>query len=279
MKPAGDDLKALYEKACTTEDSGHFNDALALYDEVLRRGAEEPEHPGIVGDALLGKADCLRVLKRFDEAVAACDDFEQRSSDPTDTLRRRKLAEAHFHKIKSLIGLNRTADALAVCEKALVALGDASEPDLREPTARLLFEKGDLLYEMHRPAEALAIFEQLLVYLRSETGDPFLEWIARALNAKGAALDALDRREEAIDAYDAMLAREGVGHLLMADTMMSKAKSLVVLQRRDEAVAAFDRLIEYCRENARYMMGDDYRKWALHQVGGEAMTQRGLLLE
>ena len=74
-----------------------------------------------------------------------------------------------------------------------------------------------------------------------------------------------------------MLARDVGNLLLVADTLMARAREVAALGRREEAIAAFERVSAYCWEKARYLMGDDYRRWALLQLGGEARAQKELL--
>ena len=59
-----DPVDALYEEAEQTLDDGEFEDALSLFEDVLR---EDPEHWG----AALRRAECLHLLWHTDEALEA----------------------------------------------------------------------------------------------------------------------------------------------------------------------------------------------------------------
>jgi len=270
---------------------GRGDDAVALYDEVVRRLDDSPiaGAEGLAGDALLAKVECLRDSKRFDDAISLCDSLELRlaggraATAPATAAERRQLARARLLKARSLIALRRSAEALALCDAAVARALPASEPDLGLTVLELLFEKGSVLYDAQRFAEALSAFDELLRRLPPATGadahDASRAWAARGLNAKGATLAALDRRAEAVAAFDAVLEQAPDNELLLADTLLAKGDNLVALGRREDAIETFNRTIAYCQKQASYRMGDDYVGWALRRVAGDAVKRRKELEE
>ncbi|TMQ55457.1 MAG: tetratricopeptide repeat protein, partial [Candidatus Eisenbacteria bacterium] len=64
MTQESDRLEALAAEADTALEDGEYEIALGLFEDLLR---QDPEHWG----ALLGRAECLHLLWRTDEALKA----------------------------------------------------------------------------------------------------------------------------------------------------------------------------------------------------------------
>ena len=127
------------------------------------------------GFALRERANALRYLGRFGEALAALDEAEPRfdgspAGDPFD------LAIARYIRGSVLVQMERAADALPLARAAAEVFRDYGD-ERRELSALLL--EGACLHTVTRHAEALETFERVIA-------------LARQLNDRGLLADALE---------------------------------------------------------------------------------------
>ena len=119
-------------------DAGRYDEALAQYEDLL---AKAPE--GFADVPVVGKAQCLEALKKFDEALAAFDAFAQ--ANPKSYL----ALTAQLGAARCLAEAGKKDEAL----KRLAALKDANKDD-DVATARV--DATEALVSRYTPSAALA---------------------------------------------------------------------------------------------------------------------------
>lgn len=229
----------LVEKGLALHRGGAIAEAVALYDEALRRdpgNAEAPYYLAVIacrqgrfadGVALARQALAaapgsgrthnilglaLHRLGRREEALIRF--IEATSLAP-------ELAEAHGNRGVLLDELGRHSDALACFERAL-ALNANSAVDW--------CNRGIALRSLRRHAEALASFDRALA-LKPEA--------AEIHHNRGVALSALDRAEEALESFERAIA----GAPGFAEAHAERGRVLNGLGRFEEALASHDRAL------------------------------------
>jgi tetratricopeptide (TPR) repeat protein len=176
----GDLAWALYMKGVTLEHLGRSEEAIAVYDEVVRRFGEAPKYElrAEVAAALVSKAYMLQQLERFDEAAAIYDDVVQRLGEDSNPVRR---------KIARFV-TRYAAAALALTAKRMWREGQ--EPKARQllsgARARLRFASsydrakrlalaGYIAFLLSEEAEAKAHISKALRLNAEEAGDYLLD--------------------------------------------------------------------------------------------------------
>jgi tetratricopeptide (TPR) repeat protein len=242
--------RALLNKGVRLGALNRSEDAIAAYDEVVRRfgDATEPEMRERVAKALRNRGVRLGALNRTEDAIAAYDEVLRRFGDATETALRDQVAKALFNKGNSLGALNRIEDAIAAYDEVVRRFGDATESALREPVGMALFNKGDSLGALNRSEDAIAAYDEVLRRFGNATEPTLRKQVVKALFKKGVSLGDLNRSEEAISAYDEVLRRVGDASEpaldeAVARALVNKGVSLAALNRAEEAIAAYDEVL------------------------------------
>ncbi len=152
----------------------------------------------------------LRNLRRFEEALAACDKALRLKPD---------YREAHVNRGLALLSLQRREEAVAAFGAALALNGDF---------VTALKYRGDTLSELGRFEQAIADFDRLLALTPGDVS---------TLNNRGLALIELKRADEALASFDRALALAPD----FAEIINSRGTALRAMARSDEALACFAR--------------------------------------
>lgn len=191
--PPPEQLVKALEQALTTHRTGHLQEAVAAYRDVLR---EDPLQPAALH--CLGIA--LGQLREFEQALTVLAKAIELS--PEDPLIR-------VHHGNAMWGLRHAEEALSSYDQAI---------SLDPLTADAHSNRGKVLNELGRPELALDSLDRALA-LAPRNAD--------ACNTRGCALAALGRDVEALDSYDQALA------INSAFTEARWNKSLVLLRQGD----------------------------------------------
>ena len=242
--------RALFRKGYVLSELNRSEEALAAYDEVLRRFGEATELPlrERVARALVNKGHRLGNLDRGDEELAVYGEVLRRFGEATEMSLCEQVARALVNKGYRLVSLNRNEEALAAYDKVLRCFGEASELPLREQVAKALVNKSIILGVLNRSEEELAVYDQALNRFGEATDEPLREQVARALVNKGNRLVSLNRNEEAVVVYNEVLRRFGEDaelplHERAAKALMNKGITLGNLKRNEEALVAYDEVL------------------------------------
>ena len=242
--------KALVNKGVALAELNRSEEAVALYDEVLRRFGESSELAlrERVARALVNKGVRLGKLNRGEEEIAVYDEVLHRFGEASEHPLRQQVAMALVNKGLTLGELNRREEAIAVCDEVLRRFGEASEPGLHEQVAGALVNKGVRLGELNRREEAIAAYDEVLRRF-GEANEPALrELVAQALVNKGVTLGALKRSEEEIAVYNELLRRFGESSEPALREQVARALFYTgltqgELNRSEEAIAAYDEVV------------------------------------
>jgi tetratricopeptide (TPR) repeat protein len=273
------------QSALRDHRAGRLRDAVAVYEDLLRRDPSDADVMQLLGVALgqlgehedaarllagsldvkpdrpsvlLNLAQALRSLDREEEALRCCD--RALSLD-------RSLAGAHRMRAASLTKLGRGQEGLA-------SYGEAVRLAPSDPAA--LTDLGNALDEAGRPRDALDCFLRAIALNPSLAGAHYdhgrisarlgnhaqaLQSFERALalqpqnpilhNNRGNALKELGRLPEAVQSFTLALAIEPGN----PDTLHNRAVVLVLLGRYAEALADYDDLLARVPENAPDLIG------------------------
>ena len=249
--------KALVSKGYRLGTLNRNDEAVATYDEVLRRFGEstEPSLRVHVARALVNKGITLGTMNRSEEAIATHDEVIRRFGDATEQALLDLVARSLVNKGYSLGSLNRNEEAVATYDEVLRRFGENTEPSLREDVARALVNKGITLGTMNRSEEAIATHDEVIRRFGDAAEQTLLDLVARSLEHKGYRLGRLNRGEEAIATYDELLGRLGEATELglreqLARTLVNKGYRLGILNRNEEALAIYDEVLRRFSEAA-----------------------------
>ena len=160
---------ALLHRGWALRDAGFPEEALKVWSEVAGRFGGEAPLRKTVARAVFDRAYVLHELRRWEEAVAACDDFLRRADDGQPPL---VVAAALLYKAMGLAALRRPDRALAACEEMVDRFGAAEPEPVRREVAAALALKGDILSRRGALEEALEAFEEAAARVRLGTGRP-----------------------------------------------------------------------------------------------------------
>ena len=193
---------ALFYKGVILKSLGHTEDAIAVFDDLLRRF-------GGVQESVLERLTRPGWLKKSEGADAGSQEEESRE----------QVAWALFNKGVALGSLGRTTDAIAAYDDLLGRFAgimggstgglvrpkwmktdpqpDPTNPEqvlVREQVAWALFNKGVSLGTLSRIKEALATYDELLSRFSQSREQDVQEQVARALINRGVLESALQER-------------------------------------------------------------------------------------
>jgi len=268
--------RALFNKAVALGILGRSEEALAAYEEVVRRFGEanEPALREQVAKALFNKGVRLGALGRSEEEIAVSEEVVRRFGEATESALREQVAKALFNKGVALRESGRSEEAIAVYEEVVRRFGEANEPSLREPVAKALLNRSVMLCALGRYREAIAVSEEV-VRRFGETTEPALrEQLARALFSQGVALGELGRSEEEIAVYKEVVRRfgEATGAALreqVAKALFNEGVALGELGRSEEAISLYDEVVRRFGEATEP---------ALCERVAKALTNKGVAL-
>ena len=241
---------ALLDKAASLNRRERLEDALSVYDEIVRRFGEN-DSPDIleqVAKALMYKGVALRIFGRFEEVLATCDEVVYRLGAKDSPALLGYVAKALVYKAATLGLRRRPEDALITCAEVVRRFGASDVPILREQVADAYLYRGFALDELNRPEQAVAAFDEALRRY-GEIGSPdTVESIALALVSKGNALSGLNRADEALSVFDDVEHRFGerdtsTCRSLIAKAVLGKGNALNALNQPEEALAAYKEVI------------------------------------
>ena len=241
--------RTLFERGCGLSRQDRAPDALAVFEEVVRRfcEGEVPALVEVVAKALANKGAKLHALGRHEEALAAYEEAlcRFRGSDAPEFLE--GVAKTLVNKSIALDALGHQEDALAVCEEALRQFGGSDAPALLEAGAKALLCKGITLAELGRPNEALTAYEEVLRRFGERETPALLADVAQALVNKGTTLGILERPVEALATFEEALrlfrGDDVQLQLEQARALVNKGVVLLSLNRPEEALAANEEIV------------------------------------
>ncbi len=209
---AESDHAAMLQSALTFHQQGHFDEAEALYREILRL---QPCH----FNALQLLATIAAQKNNSADAVALFDRALKINPDHASSLNNRGNA---------LKELRRYEEALLSYDKAL-----ARKPDYAEAHCN----RANTLKELKRYEEAVASYDLAITFM-PDYADNYYN--------RGIALQELSRYEESVASYERAIARKPD----YAEAYFNQGAALRELKRYEEALLCYDKLLVIQTDNA-----------------------------
>lgn len=173
---------ALFNKGVVLAQLGRAEEAIAAYDELVRRSGASPGQ-GLRDSAvraLFNKGASLIELERREEAIAVYDELVGRFADAEDPSVTVAIGKALINKGIALAELNRLAEAIAVLDEVASRWGDSPDPNLRERAARALLNKASALAHLRHREMALTTYEEILTRFGKDRDPIVREHVALA---------------------------------------------------------------------------------------------------
>ena len=276
VSPAPSAARELLGRALALAEGGRLQDAVAAWDEVVRRFGESDKPADLeqVSLALVNKGKALGGLGRAEEALAVLDGVVQRFGTGNGEGHSLAVATALAGKGGMLSSLNRHTEALATWKEVARRFGKSRVPTLEALVANALVGTAVALNALNRHGEALEACDEVLERV-GKSGSPALHAeLASAMVGRGHALIALDRADEAINAWSAVVERFGRSDSPRIGEQVASAHAnigtgLFQSGRLEEALAAFDGVVR------NYMASDVP---ILREVVARCFVNRGNVL-
>ena len=243
--------QTLYKRAFAFTDRGHVPEALAVWDELVRRFGDSDAQPELeyVAIALLNKGIALGTMKRPYDALAAWQEVVNRFESSEGEIFQSTVARAHVSRAAMLGTLNFPDDALAICNSVLDRFTATDSPMVLAEVANALSCKGATLAQLNRPTEAVTTWDEVVQRFESRDEPAIQRQVALALLAKGEFLSGSNRPREALDAWNELEQRFASSDIppirnFAATALHHKGATLIQLNRLDEALVAHDDVVE-----------------------------------
>ncbi len=242
--------KALFDKAVALGKQERVEEALAVYNEVVRRfgGSRTPDLLKTIAMTFINKGVMLEMLNRMGEALTVYDEVMHRfdGSQAPDLLE--MAAVALVNKGTVLGMLDRPEEALTAYDEAIHRFGEGQTPILPGTIAKALANRGVALSRLNRQEEALTVYDEVIHRFGDSRAPDLPKMTAVALVNKGIALGMLNRLEEALAVYDEAIRRFDASQApdlleMTAVTLVNKGIVLDKLNRLEEALTAYDEAI------------------------------------
>ncbi|MCY3872934.1 MAG: tetratricopeptide repeat protein [Rhodobacteraceae bacterium] len=245
------EAEVLVSEGIEIANRGHVFEAMALWDEVIRRlkSSNSAEDLVTVAAALNNKGMALHLLRRGEKAVAVWDEVVRRFGSSQVPEHISAAAIALSLKVFVLRDRGQTKEALAVCEELLQCLEQDSAPRSTVEIAGVHHALGLYFRDLDRPEKALRIWDELVQHC-GESDDPEItEQVGAVLQNKGALLVKSNRLTEALATWDDVIERFGVrgssaDSAVVAIAMTNKGTTLLGLNRIEEALEVWAEVVE-----------------------------------
>ncbi|HEY7951134.1 MAG TPA: AAA family ATPase [Solirubrobacterales bacterium] len=231
----------------TLNDLDRRGEALAVYDEVVRKYGDDPALREQAAAAMVNKGVTLTKLGRRPEAVATYEQVVVRFDESPEIGLREQVAKALVGKGVALGESSEFGLATAAFGQVLERFDTAEEPVLRTQVAAALVGMGHVLSSADMPAEAIETYNKVVSRFGEAPETGLRQLAAEALGNKGLALAAMGRLEDAMEAYEEVIWRyddsneEGLRRLT-AGAHYSLGLTLTTLGREREAIRAFEQI-------------------------------------
>ena len=243
--------QTLYHQAFALTDKGHAPEALAVWDELVRRFGDSDSQPELeyVAIALINKGVALGTMKRHNDALSAWQEVVNRFESSDGEVFHGAVARALVNRASMLGTLNFPEDAMAICNSALDRFTATDSPAVLAEVAAALYWKGMAFAQLNRPVEAFATWDEIVQRFGPSDEPAIHRQVASALLAKGELLSESNRLEDALDASDELVQRFASSDVTpvrdaVATALHNKGATLFELNRLEEALEAFDDVIQ-----------------------------------
>ncbi len=155
---------ALFNKGVVLGRLGRSEEAIAVYDDLLRRygGLSDPSSREHTARALFNKGARLADLNRPADALTVYGQLLERFGQSTEPKITEAVAKAMVNRGIALGRLRRYDEAVVAFDDVLILWADERNPFLQERVALALLNKATALMKLGRPEGTLASYEELV---------------------------------------------------------------------------------------------------------------------
>jgi hypothetical protein len=173
---------SLIRKAVMLWSRKRDDDAIVIYDEVVRRVGDAAELPlrRSVATALINKAITLGFHGRTEEELAVYDEVIRRCKAAKPVLGEH-LATGLVNKAVTLGSLKRNKEAIAAINEVVKRFGGATDPALKHSVAVALVNKGIILGSARAHDEENAVYDEVVRRFGDASEAAVKEQVATAL--------------------------------------------------------------------------------------------------
>ena len=272
----GTAARALVSKGFWFHKLNRLGDALAVWDEVVRRygTSEEPSYLELVANVFLYRGIAFAESNRPEDALATWDEVVRRYGVRDEPLVFEAVALALLRSGLVLEELNRPAEALAAWDEVVRRYGTSDAPAVATLVAQALANKGVRLRKSNRMAEALAAWNELVRRYEMHAAPAVRRVVAEGMFRKGLAFVALKQPDAAIATYDEIVRRFGTSASsatleVVAQALANKGILLGELQQPRDALAVWEE-VEH-----RFGVGAPRN---FHELLANALANKGAIL-
>ncbi|MDE0333487.1 MAG: ATP-binding protein [Defluviicoccus sp.] len=252
--------EGLFDKALTLAEEGRLQDAVDIWDEVVRRFGTSTVRSDLeqVSLALIKKGNALGRLQRPQEALAAWDEVVERFGESQLGHFPNAVATALLVKAAFLGSLNRWDEVLVACNEVLHRSGKSDTHPLLTEVSLAMTAKGAALARLSRLDEAVIALTQLVERFGDSQAPEIVEQVAAALGSKTSALIRLNRPKEALAVTEEVMHRFGGSDArevqdAISGALVSQGALLLSLDRDEEASEVWREVIR------RFKSGDSLK--------------------
>ncbi len=278
--------RSMSTKALALEELGRDRDALACYEEMVRRfeRAEDTVVRGRVASAMLRCAKLRGRLGRQDQEIAGCEALVARYGDVDQVDLKRTVLEALEWKLLTYRDQGDYEQVIEVCDDIIRRYASERDREITSGVARTMVRKAGAFHELDRPAEEVECLDQVATQYGAAE-DPYLRAHgAHALMFKAITLNDSGQTADEMECYEQIIARyaedeDDKVRSVAAQALVNKGISLgaiaddaaedIGVREIEAEIACYDEAI------ARYGDADFL---GLQQVVAEALLYKGTTL-
>jgi tetratricopeptide (TPR) repeat protein len=279
-------VTTLYRKAFVIDMLERDRDALALYDDLVRRFLEVGDGKVMhrVARAMLSCAHVRDRLGRQDEAIAACDAMVARYGGVDSLELSRTVVEALDFKLLSYREQGDFEQTIPVADEIIRRYSSSDDLEVANTVARNMVRKAGALHQLGRLAEELACCDAVMTLYGGHAHPMLRAHAAHALMFKAITLHESGQTADEMECYEHILARYAADEddkvrSVAAQALVNKGLSLgaiaedaaedIGVRETEAEIACYDEAI------ARYGEADYI---GLQQAVAEAMLHKGTTL-
>lgn len=229
-------------------EQARYDDALAIYDDLLARGVTGPAADAL---ARTDRAHALANLGRPEQALAGYDDllarYDPDSPSPVEVYVLTCIAS--YERAGLLSELGQLDEALQGYDSLIDRHARHGVEQMPETAWAARVRRAGVLHRLGHPEQALTAYDEVLTHPRTAIDPPEPEQLVAAGGNKARLLADMGRPLQALATYDQLLAAHGGSgeHWQVTAARVSRAELLTALARHDDALAGYDDLLAHHR--------------------------------
>lgn len=234
----------------------HFEEAIAAYDEWIRRYGRDRGLRCGLAMCLGSKCWALTQLGRFDDSIKVCDEILDGFGDDDEPSMRARVAQALQRKAYCQGELGRVDELVATLDEVFARFSESIEPNIRNQVAAALEGKEVALGRAGRFEDAIKVTDEVFRRYADATQPGLRARAAAALDHKGGWLAELGRTTKAIATWDDLDARYRESsdpelRLVVAHALLGKAVSLTATGQRSSSTDICRQIISRYRSDGQ----------------------------